>query len=153
MENKDLEKLKWHKEEAISCFNKTWELIENKHRTHDEDIQMIHLAHASRYHWQVVGTPLNWVRGEWLISRVYSILNMGNSALLHGRISLELCKHNNIKDFDLAFAYEALTRAHFVMKNHDKTGKHFNYAMEASQEIKKPEDKEYFLKELNSILL
>ena len=152
MENLDQMKLQWHKEEAINCFNRTWDLIDKKDRSHEEDIQMIHLAHASRYHWQVVGKPLNWVRGEWQISRVYSLLGMGESALLHGRISLELCKHNNIKDLDLAFAYEALSRAHHVLHNHYKSGNHFNHAMEASQGISNPEDREYFLNQLNSIL-
>ena len=145
--------LEWHREQAVSCFNKVWELMDKKDRTYEEDIEMIHLAHASRYHWQIVGKPLNWARGEWQISRVYSILEMGESALLHGRISLDICKRNNIKDLDLAFAYESLARAHSILNNHSKSGNHFNYAKEAAQQIANPKDKEYFLNELHSIVI
>ena len=35
---------------------------------------MIHAAHASRYHWSQVGTKANLARGEWQVSRVYTVL-------------------------------------------------------------------------------
>ncbi len=41
--------------------------MENRSPTQDEE--MVHTAHASRYHWEIVGTPLNQGRGEWLISQ------------------------------------------------------------------------------------
>jgi len=41
---------------------------------------MIHAAHASRFHWGEIGKPINLGRGEWQISRVYSVLNRPESA-------------------------------------------------------------------------
>jgi hypothetical protein len=35
---------------------------------------MLHAAHASRYRWGEVGVAVNLARGEWLGSRVYSVL-------------------------------------------------------------------------------
>ena len=41
---------------ATDLFNHTWELLELTDRTPDQDDEMIHAAHASRYHWGEVGT-------------------------------------------------------------------------------------------------
>jgi tetratricopeptide (TPR) repeat protein len=57
-------------------------------------------------------TPAHLARGEWLISRVYAVLQRPEPALYHARRVLDLCQDNGIGDFDLAFAYEALARAH-----------------------------------------
>ncbi|MFW9874344.1 MAG: hypothetical protein ACFFG0_14660 [Candidatus Thorarchaeota archaeon] len=71
---------------------------------------MIHTVHASRYHWGILvsegkSTQLNLQRAEWIISRVYSVLGKGESAIYHAKMCLEITEKNNIGDFDLAFAY------------------------------------------------
>ncbi|KAB3530503.1 hypothetical protein [Alkaliphilus serpentinus] len=153
MEEKNLSLNEWHKKQAVESFNATWDLIDKKDRRTEENIKMVHTAHASRYHWEVIGTPLELARGEWQISRVYSLLNMAESALFHAQHSLKLCIDNNIGDFDLAFAYEAITRAYFIGSNLDLMKKNYELALGASKEISKPENKEYFLSELNTIPL
>lgn len=60
----------------------------------------------------MVGTPLHFARGEWLISRVYSILGRYEPALHHAMKSMELCLNGNLGDFDRGFAYEAVARAY-----------------------------------------
>ncbi len=143
----------WHRKQAVENFNKTWDLMEKKDRTHEEDLEMIHTAHASRFHWGVVGEALNFARGEWQISRVYSLLKMSDSALLHGNQSLTLCLENHIGNFDLAFAYEAVARGYQVKGDENKMEEYYSLALEAAQLITKKEDKEYFISELNSIKL
>ena len=59
---------------AASLFNGVWALMEKSDRTPDDDLLMIHMAHASCYHWGRVGTAVNFVRGEWQCSRVYATL-------------------------------------------------------------------------------
>jgi len=88
---------------------------------------MIHMAHASRYHWGVTGTALNFVRGDWQISRVYSELGIGEAALKYAESCLEICIHNEIKDFDLAFAYEALSIAWSVLGDNTKSSEHSSH--------------------------
>ena len=70
-----------HKKFAVDCFNGTWDLLDNKDRSREEDFNMIHMAHASRYHWGEIGTPLEFARGDWQISRVYAVLGMGAMAI------------------------------------------------------------------------
>lgn len=140
-----------HKKFAIDLFNLTWNLLDKKDRTIGEDDKMIHAAHASRYHWSEIGTPLKFERGEWQISRVYSVLKRSESAIYHARRCLEICKKNNIGDFDIAFAYEAQARAYAVAGLKVQCKENIELATEAGQQIKKEDDRNYFLNELKTI--
>jgi DNA-binding transcriptional MerR regulator len=97
---------------AADLFNGVWALMETEERTADDDDRMLHMAHASRYHWGSVGTPANLARGEWLCSRVYAVLGRPEPSLHHARRVLDLCRRHGLLDWDLAFAHEALARAH-----------------------------------------
>jgi DNA-binding transcriptional MerR regulator len=92
-------------------LNHTWELLELTGRTPDQDDEMVHAAHASRYHWGEVGTPANRARGEWQCSRVYAVLGRPEPAIHHARRCLALCEQHDLGDWDLAAAWEALARA------------------------------------------
>ena len=100
-----------HRPIAVRLFNETWDLIEKKDRTRDDDSQMLEKAYASLYHWRQVGTKLNLVRGYWQVSRVHAILEQGDAAYFYGISGVELCEAEGFGDFDLAFAYESVARA------------------------------------------
>jgi hypothetical protein len=44
---------------------------------------MVHMAHASRFHWDNVGDDQNRAIGEWQVARVYAVLGRAESALFH----------------------------------------------------------------------
>jgi hypothetical protein len=140
-----------HKKFAIDLFNLTWSLLDKKDRTPDEDDKMVHAAHASRFHWGEIGTPLEFERGEWQISRVYSVLKRSEPALYHAKRCLEICKKNNIGDFDIAFAYEALARAYAIAGLKAQCKENMELAGKAAEQIKKEDDRKYFLNELKTI--
>ena len=140
-----------HREWAVKLFNETWDLIDKKDRTNDEDSQMLEKSYASLYHWRQCGTPLNVARGQWQISRANALLEKGDSSLFHARRSLEICEENNIGDFDLAFAHEAMARAYAVQGNKKLSLNSVAKAEKASESIGKEEDRTYFLSELKSI--
>ena len=56
---------------AAALFNHVWTLLETPDRTPAQIDEMIHAAHASRYHWGTSAAP-NIARGEWQCSRVYA---------------------------------------------------------------------------------
>lgn len=145
-EEKDL-----HRKFAVNCFNGTWDLLEKADRSPEDDAGMIHMAHASRYHWGQIGTPLNFARGDWQISRVYAVLGQGENALAYAQSCLQLCTDNQIGDFDLAFAYEAAARAFAILGDAEMKEKHLTLAKEAGEAIAKEDDKKYFLSELETI--
>jgi DNA-binding transcriptional MerR regulator len=96
---------------AADLFNHVWTLLGRADRTTDQDDEMVHAAHASRYHWGEVGTPANRARGEWQCSRVYAVLGRPEPALHHARRCLAICEQHDLRDWDLAAALEAGARA------------------------------------------
>ena len=102
---------------GVDLFNSTWALIEKVDRTAVETDEMIHRAHASRWHWARVGEPVNLARGEWLCSRVYATIGRGEPALWHARRCVEINEALGAdarETWDLAAAYEAMARASFA---------------------------------------
>jgi hypothetical protein len=141
----------WHRKQAAHNFNATWDLMEKEDRTPADDLQMIHTAHASRFHWGEIGTPVEFSRGEWQLSRVYAITGMAESALYHANHALEICLDNEIADFDLAFAYESAARAYQVAGDTRQMKRYLEKAEAAALKIDKAEDRDYFLSELATI--
>lgn len=140
-----------HRFFAADYFNKCWDLIDKPDRTAEDDLQMIHRAHASRAHWQAVGTADNFAVGEWQISHVYAILDRGEDARYHGLACLNLCKDNNISGFNLGFAYEALARAEKILGNVELMQEYIELGKAEAEKVEKEEDKKYLLDELESI--
>jgi hypothetical protein len=96
---------------AASLFNATWTLLDKPDRTADEDDRMVHLAHASRHHWEAVGTDENRAGGEWQCSRVYAVLGRTEPALHHARRSIDYADRPGVAAWTRASAQEALARA------------------------------------------
>jgi len=101
---------------AADLFNHTWTLLEKPDRTPAEDDELIHSAHASRYHWGEVGVgePVNLARGEWQCSRVYAVLGRAEPALWHARRCVAIDEASGHADWDIASAYEAMARAYLT---------------------------------------
>jgi len=72
-----------HRKLAVQFFNLVWSLLDKPMLTAEEEEEMIHATHASRYHWGVVGTDKERSIGEWQISRVYADLNRAEPAIHH----------------------------------------------------------------------
>ena len=161
-ENKKDEKLtelEWHRKMAAQLFNKTWDLIDKgENRTSIENDDMVHSAHASRYHWGIVVNsgkypktgPKNLERGDWQISRVYALLKRQEPSLYYAKRCLEVCNENKIGDFDIAFAYESMARA-YAISGDSETKKYIEKAKKAGNAIKEDGDKKYFFSELETI--
>jgi DNA-binding transcriptional MerR regulator len=101
---------------AADLFNHTWTLLEMPDRTPEQEDEMIHSAHASRYHWGEVadGEPVNLARGEWQCSRVYAVLGRAEPALWHARRCLAINEAVGSVDWDIASTYEAMARAYLT---------------------------------------
>jgi hypothetical protein len=141
----------WHRKFATSLFNQTWDLLDKEDRTQEENDRMVHAAHASRFHWGQVGTPLEFERGEWQISRVYAVLGRPEAAIYHAQRCLTICEENEIGDFDIAFAYEGLGRAYAVAGDAGKSEEYIKLAEQAGQEIAEEGNREYFFSELRAV--
>jgi len=140
-----------HKQFAVDMFNLTWDLLDKQDRDQAEIDRMIHAAHASRYHWEIAGEVVNIARGEWQVSRVYAVLQRIEPCLYHAQRCLAITKENNLKDFDLAFAYEAMARACHLAGEPSQAEEFMSLAEEAGMEIQDKDDRVYFFNELQTI--
>jgi len=136
---------------AAGLFNETWSLLERTERTTADDDRMVHAAHASRFHWGNVGEPVKLAIGEWQISRVYAVLGRAEPSLHHANRSLQLCEEHGIRDFSLAYAYEALARAHLVAGDRTEAARYTELARRAGQTIAEEEDRELLTQDLEAI--
>lgn len=114
---------------------------------------MIHTVHASAYHWGVVGKAPNWAIGEWQVSRVYSFLRRPEPALYHAKRCLAICNKARLRDFYLAYAYEALARASLLAGRRREARRYLTLGKRAGLAIKEDEDRELFEKDIASIRL
>ena len=139
------------RELAIELFNKTWALLESPEPDPDE---LVHCAHASAYHWmQGGGTVANRARSEWQCSRVYAVLGRAEPALHHARRCLELCESapDEIEEFDLPFAYEAMARASAVAGNEEESREWLARARMAGERISDEDDRVLLESDLSTI--
>jgi DNA-binding transcriptional MerR regulator len=128
---------------GIDLFNKTWTLMEKTDRTREDDDEMLHCAHASAYHWLQVGTQANRARSEWQCSRVNAILGHVEPALRHARRCLELVEAtpDEMEEFDLPAAYEALGRAHAVAGDTAEAQRYVELGRAATAKIADDDDR------------
>jgi DNA-binding transcriptional MerR regulator len=136
---------------AVDLFNGVWRLMETEDRTPAQDDRMLHMAHASRYHWEQVGTAANLARGEWLCSRVYTVLGRVEPARHHAQRVLEICQENGIGDWDLAYAHEALARAAAAAGDQTALERHLADARAAADQISDAGDRDQLLGDLATI--
>jgi DNA-binding transcriptional MerR regulator len=136
---------------AADLFNHTWELLETPDRTPAQDDRMIHAAHASRFHWEQVGEPVNLVAGEWQCSRVYSVLGHAEPAVYHARRALAICDEAGITGFFLASANEGLTRALLVAGDRPGAAAAEATAWSAAEDIDDDEDRQIFEQDMATL--
>ena len=126
---------------AVDLFNHVWRLLEIEGRTQAQDDDLVHAAHASRWHWGRVGGPEQWAIGEWQCSRVYAVLGRGDQALFHAQRCLDLCDENGVESFVPASAHEALARAHAVRGDMEAARVERNLAYALAVELDDDDDR------------
>jgi hypothetical protein len=141
----------FHRKMAAELFNLTWALLDKPDRNALDVDRMIHSAHASRYHWEVVGTNENLAIGEWQISRVYAVLKRAEPALFHARRCLRICEASGITGFNLAYAHEAMARALGLSGDQAAAAASMKSARDFAETIVEPEDKQLVLADLKTI--
>ena len=141
------------RQQAVDLFNHVWTLMETPDRTPEQDDEMIHAAHASRHHWAAVGTGKNLARGEWQISRMYVTLDRGEPALYHAGRCLAYCEasRDEIEDWDIPFAYEALSRAHMTAGNEEEAKRYAEKARELAAQVADKDDREHLEEDLATL--
>ena len=135
---------------AIALYNQTKALLRNPSRTDAQDLEMIHMAHASGHHWSKVGTTQNFAIGEWLCSRVYSVVNQPRAALYHAQAGRKLCDMGLVEEWVVGFAEESLVRAYIANSDLESAKSHFDTAKSIAETLD-PKSREMLLADLKDL--
>jgi hypothetical protein len=114
---------------AEELFSQVLSLLERDDRNCAENSRMVHAAHASRFHYDLGGTPLNWGLGEWQCARVHTALRHADAALYHAWLYLEIAESYGLGPFHFAYAHTALASA-FALVNAEESQRHLELARE-----------------------
>ena len=138
---------------GIDLFNSTWTLLEKQDRSVDDDDELVHRVHASAYHWRQVGTAAHRARSEWLCSRVYAVLGRVEPAQHHARRCLEIVDAHpeEMEDWDLPAALEAVARAHWVAGDLDEAREYAERARELAGAIADEHDRVHIEADLREL--
>lgn len=140
-----------HKFFSADSFNKTWEYIEKKDRSHEDDLNMLHTAIASLWHWsqREDATAKNLSVGCWQVSRVFSLMGQPDNARTYGLLSL---KHAEaLEPFFKGCAYESLARAEMIAENRVVMKHYLEKAHDMAKQVTDEEDRGVLLKDLETI--
>jgi hypothetical protein len=140
-----------HRKIGADLFNYTWSLLDRPKRTPEEDDEMVHAAHASRYHWGHAGTARNRSIAEWQISRVYAAVGRAEPALHHARRSLDIARRHRLGRFYLAYAHEAMARASSVAGDSRSRARYLREARRIGRTVRDRDDRRMLFEDLTTI--
>ena len=143
--------LAMHRRLAVFLFNRSWELLELDGRTPADDDELVHVVHASTYHWRRFGgTAANLARAENQCARVYAALGRGEPALHHALRCLDRVEQGGegLEDWDLASALEVVARAHKTLGDLAKAREFGTRSAAAIELIADKEDRDWIAQQL-----
>lgn len=139
---------------AIAYNNNIWKLLAKSERNEAENNQLINLAHASLLHWSESPkcTVVNLQRGEFMIAMVYTYVGKKDAAVDYAKRCLKLTEDHKgqMKDFDIAYAYLAMSRALALSGATEAAKEYLKMTTVAGETIKGEQDKKIFMDDLNS---
>lgn len=140
-----------HRYFSSHCFNAAWELIDKTDRTPEEEEMMIHLCHASIWHWsrREDCTDRNRSIGFWQASRIYAILGRAEGARRYAELALQFSGSDDA--FLRGYAYESLARAEAVCGDATKIQEYLRQAETISRQIPDAEDCHRLLADLKTV--
>ncbi len=140
-----------HRQLAVSLFNRTWELLDQPTRSHEERAEMLTVAFASRHHWREAGEARNFAISDWQISRAAAVLGYADLAEEYGQRSLEIASGAHLGPFYEGYAHEALARAAGLAGNRDLKAKHLDIAYTMLDQIDEASEREMLGPDLDEL--
>ena len=137
-----------HKYFSAYCFNLAWTLIEKADRTPEENLKMVALSQASIFHWtqREDCTDRNLSIGYWQASRIAAILGHAGEALRHAEVCISYS--GQLPPFYLAYAHEAMARAHALAGRAEVAREHLKAAHELVASVVEEGDRKMLLGDL-----
>ncbi len=128
---------------AAALYNHVWDLLETPGRSPLQDEALVHAAHASRWHWGVIGGPEQKIVGDWLLARAYAAAGRGGPAVHYARLASAGCDaYPQAPDWLAASTAEGMARALLADGDRSAAREWRDRATAALAEIEEAEDRE-----------
>jgi hypothetical protein len=129
-----------HRYFGVEYNNKAWDLA-SRDRTPHEDRELLDVAHASKLHWEAVGTELNKMRGLLLVAHAHASVGLGGTALEWARECTVYFDSVDTEDWERAFTYMIHAQAAAVAVEAEEHRKMYAKAKEVVDGMPDGEDK------------
>lgn len=141
----------WHRYFAMHCNNRAWALSVQD-RGADEDTEMMNAAHASAYHWNLVGDDVQRMRAAMLLAEVHALLGLGDTALDHAdRMRDFFLDAVDTPDWELAFVHTVHAHAAAVAGDAEVHQASYDAAELAIEAIADAEDRRIVLETFDQV--
>jgi len=141
----------WHRYFAMDCNNRAWALAVQD-RSAEEDVEMLNAAHASAYHWNLVGGEIHRMRAAMLLAEVHALVGLGESALDHAdRMRDYFLDLEETPDWELAFVHTVHAHAAAVAGDAALHQASFEAAEQAIEDIADAEDRRIVLETFDQV--
>jgi len=129
-----------HRYFGVEFNNAAWDLA-SRDRTADEDMKLLDLAHASKLHWDAVGTELHKIRGLSLVSHAHASVGLGDTALNMARQVTEYFAQHETEDWERAFVNMIHAQAAHAAGSTSEHAEYYAKAREIVDAMPEGEDK------------
>lgn len=141
----------WRRKLASEANNRGWALAEKASRTSNEDAEMLHAAHASRYLWSRIGTERNLALADLLLGQVHALLGRAPTATEYAEKAFAYFTSRPSEPWELAFAYAVQASAAAASGNARRHRESYAKALEIAGTLTDPEDRRVFDASFNVI--
>jgi hypothetical protein len=140
-----------HRDIAVLTYNACWELLENEHRTPEEDRALLTLAFTSRHHWSNVGGEEQTIIANWMISRAAAAVGEGTVALNFAQLAFDLAHDADVPDWLVASVHEGFARAYAAAGDARARDDWYASAIELADQIADDEYRALIADQLDSV--
>ena len=142
-----------HKYFSADCFNRTWDFMDKKERSKEDEENMLLATMTSLWHWKQRKdvTATNLSVGYWQVARVYALLGQGDIASQFGMLSLHESLKEGVEPLYLGFSHEALARSNALSGDNERKNTHLRLAREACAKITDQKARKLLLDDLAAI--
>jgi len=141
----------WHLYFAKMANNRAWQLsVEPRDAAGDRE--MLDAAHASAWHWQVVGSELHRMRSALLLAEVHAAIGHGETALWYARrVHDYFLGKADTPDWEIAFAHLVYAHAAHAAGDLATYRKAYEEATRAVAAIADGEDRDIVLQSFRQV--
>jgi len=141
-----------HRALAVGYFNQSWELIEARSRTPEQDRDLISTAFASRRHWvDAGGTDQNLVIADWQVAHAASLIGFPDVAEAFSTSAYERARSAGLPTWLLASTSEGRARARAAAGDRDGYDRFAAEARELLSTVDDDEDRQLIESQLAAI--